>query len=61
MAAQGRAISTNYFKNTILKEEIYSKHRLCKEHEETVDHLSLGCLILARSEYLMKHDKVFAH
>ena len=33
-AAQDKAISTNNFKNKILKEEIESKCRLCKQHEE---------------------------
>jgi len=61
VAAQDQAISTNYFKNKTLKEEIYSKHRLCKGLEETIDYLNSGCRILARNEYLMKHDKVFAH
>jgi len=61
MAAQDQAVSTKYFKNKILKEEIYSKYWLCKGHEETVDHLTSGCLILAKNEYLMRHDKVFAH
>jgi hypothetical protein len=31
VAAQDRAISTNYFKRKILKEEIESRCRLCKE------------------------------
>jgi len=30
MAAQDQTISTNYFKNKILKKEIESKCRLCK-------------------------------
>jgi hypothetical protein len=30
VVAQDEAISTNYFKNKILKEEIESKWRLCK-------------------------------
>ena len=42
VAAQDQAISTNYFKNKILKQEIESKCRLCKQHEETVDHLTSG-------------------
>ena len=61
MAAQDQAISTNYFKNKILKQEIESKCRLCKQHEETIDHLTSGCPILAKNEYLMKHDKVCTH
>jgi len=61
VAAQDQAISTNYFKNTILKEEMESKCRLCKQHEETSDHLTSGCPILAKNEYLMRHDKVCTH
>jgi hypothetical protein len=56
VAAQDQAISTNYFKNKILKEETDSKCRLCKEHEETIDHLTSGFPILAKNEYLMRHD-----
>jgi len=61
VAAQDQAASTNYFKNKILKEEIESKCRLCKQHEETTDHLTSGCPILAKNEYLMRHDKVCTH
>ena len=61
VAAQDQAISTNYFKNKILKHEIESKCRLCKQHEETIDHLTSGCPILAKNEYLMGHDIVCTH
>ena len=61
VAAQDQAISTNYFKNKILKGEIESKCQLCKQHEETIDHLTSGCPILAKNEYLMRHDKVCTH
>jgi hypothetical protein len=54
-------ISTNYFKNKILKEETESKCRLCKQHEETIDHLTSGCPILVKNEYLMRHDKICTH
>jgi hypothetical protein len=40
VAAQDQSVSTNYFKNTILKEENDSKCRLRKQHEETIDHLN---------------------
>ena len=33
IASEDQAISTNYFKNKILKEEIVSKCWLCKQHE----------------------------
>jgi hypothetical protein len=61
VAAQNQAISANYFKTKILKEEVDSKCRLRKQHEETADHLTSACLILAKNEYLMRHDKVGAH
>jgi hypothetical protein len=61
LAAQDQEISTNYFKNKILKEEIGSKCRLCKQHEETTDPLTSGYAILAKKKYLMRHDKVCTH
>ena len=51
VAVQDQATGTNYFKNKILKEEIKSKCRLCKQ-QETIDYLISGCLILANNEYL---------
>jgi len=59
--AQDPAMSTNYFKSNILKEEIYSKSPLCQQHEETMDYLTAGCPILANNEYLIRHNKVGAH
>jgi hypothetical protein len=50
VAAQDQAVGTNYFKRTILKEEIEIRCRLSKEYEETVDHLTSGRLILAKNE-----------
>ena len=44
-----------------MKEEIESKCRLCKQHEETTEHLTSECPILAKNEYLTRHDKVCAH
>jgi hypothetical protein len=61
VVAQDQAFSTNYFKNTVLKEEIQSKCGLCKQREETIDHITLGYPNLAMSEYLMRHDEVSAH
>jgi len=61
VAAQDQAISTNYFKNKILKEERDSKCRLCHLHEEISYHLTSGCPFLAKNEYVMRHDKVCTH
>ena len=61
VAAQDQAISKNYCKNKILKAETESKCRLCKQNEETIDQLTSGCPILAKNEYLMRHNKVSTH
>jgi hypothetical protein len=61
VAGQDQAISTNYFKNKILKEEVDSICELCKQHEGTTDHLTSRCPILVKNEYLMRQDKVGVH
>jgi hypothetical protein len=61
VAAQDQAISTNYVKRKILKEETGSRRRLYKEYEETIDHLTSGCPILAKNEYVIRHDRVCTH
>jgi len=43
VAVSGKAISKNYLKNKILKIEIDSKFRLCKQHEETTNRLTSDC------------------
>jgi hypothetical protein len=59
--AQDKAMSTNYFKSNILKEEISGISPLCQQHEETMDYLTAGCPILANNEYLIRQNKVGAH
>jgi hypothetical protein len=61
MAAQEQANSTNYFKKNILKQEIESRCQLCKEHEESIDHLTSGCPNPANNEYIIRHNKVCTH
>jgi hypothetical protein len=61
VAAQDHAISTNYFKRKTLKEEITSRYRPCKEFEETIYHLISGCPIMAKNEYVIRHDRVCTH
>ena len=62
VAAQDQAISTNHFKNKILEEKkTEGKCRSCKQYEETIDHLTSGCPILAKNECLMRPDEVCTH
>jgi len=48
-------------KTNVLNEETDSKCQLYNEHGEAIDHLTIGCPIVANNEYLMRHDKVCAH
>jgi hypothetical protein len=62
-AAQDQAVSTNYVKRKILKGEIESrciKHvKKCKEYEKNIDHLTSGCPILAKNEYVIRHVHIY--
>jgi len=49
VVAQSKEISRECFKNKILKKEIESKCRLCKQHEENIDHLTSGCQFWQRT------------
>jgi hypothetical protein len=61
VAAQDQALSTNCFEEKILKEGFESKSQLCQKYEETFDRLTSGCPILAKSEYIIRRDKVCTH
>jgi hypothetical protein len=61
VTAQDQALSTNYFNETILKEGTENKCRPYQEYEDTTDHLTSGCPILASSECIVRHDEVCTH
>ena len=60
VVVKDQVLTTNHVKNKILKEKIDGKCQLGKQHEGTIDHLTSGCSILAKNEYLMKYNK-FVH
>lgn len=60
MAAQDQALRTNAIKAKIDKTTADSKCRLCKEKEETVDHLISACSKIAQTDYKDRHNKVAA-
>jgi hypothetical protein len=45
----------------IIRKIFENKCRLFKQHEKTIDHLTSGCHILEKNEYLMRHDKFCTH
>ena len=34
---------------------------MCSQHEETVDHILSGCEVLAKTEYITRHNKATAY
>ena len=60
VAAQDQALQTNYFSTKILDTETDNKCRLCQQFNETTDHIISACPILAKEQYIKRHDIVCA-
>jgi hypothetical protein len=60
VAAQDQALNTKYYATKILHIETDSKCRLCQQLDETIDHIISVCPILAKEQYVKRHDKVSA-
>ena len=60
VAAQDQALNTKYLVTKMLHTETDSKCRLCQQLDETIDHIISACPILAKEQYVKRHDKVSA-
>jgi hypothetical protein len=60
VATQDQALQTKYHATKILQTETDSKCRLCHKFEATVDHIMSACPILAKEQYIKRHDRVCA-
>jgi hypothetical protein len=60
VAAQDQAIQTEYYATKILNTETDSKCRLCQQFNETIDHIISACPILAKEQYIKRHERVCA-
>jgi hypothetical protein len=58
VAAQDQALQTKYYATKILNTETDSKCRLCQQFYETIDHIISACPILAKEQYIKRHDRV---
>eukprot|EP00795_Rhopilema_esculentum_P000151 gene151-9768_t len=45
----------------IIKDGTNPKWRLCHEYDETVEHITSGCPVLAKRKYLEQHDKALIY
>jgi biopolymer transport protein ExbB/TolQ len=60
VAAQDQALQTKYYATKLLNTETDSKRRLCQKFDETIDHIISACPILAKDQYIRRHDSVKA-
>jgi hypothetical protein len=60
LAAQDQALQTKCHATKILQTEKESKCRLCHQFEERVDHIMSACPILAKEQYIKRHDRACA-
>ena len=58
IAAQNNVIRTNHIKMRIDKTHQNSKYRLCRDRDETINHIISECSKLAQKEYKTRHDWV---
>jgi len=58
VAAQDQALQTKYYATKIWNTETDSKCRLCQQFDETTDDIISACPILAKEQYIKRHDRV---
>jgi len=61
IAAQDQSLPTRNYQCKILKTDTDSKCRLCHKYDETIDHIVSGCEVLAKNEYLERHNKALSY
>ena len=60
VAAQDQALQTEYYVTKILNTETDSKCRLCQQFDDTIDHIISAWPIVAKEQYVKRHDRVCA-
>ncbi|CAH3168102.1 unnamed protein product [Porites evermanni] len=61
VAAQDQAINTRNYQKVICGQQVESKCRMCSQHEETVAHIVSGYEVLAKTEYISRHNNAAAY
>lgn len=58
VAAQDQALSTRYYERKIQGKDVDIKCRMCGQYDETIDHIVAGCPVLAKKEFVERHNRV---
>jgi hypothetical protein len=57
VATQDQALHTKHYATKILNTETDSKCRLCQQFDETIDHIISARPVLAKEQYIKRHDR----
>lgn len=58
LAAQDQSLKTRNYMKYIMKKEVNPNCRYCNQEKETIDHIVSGCTLLARKDYIERHNRV---
>jgi len=58
IVTQDQALQTKYHATKILQTETDSKCRLCRQFDETIDHIMSACTIQTQEQCIKRHDRV---
>jgi len=61
VAAQDQTLQTKYYATKMLNTETGTKCRLCQQFDKTIDHIISAYPILAKEQYIKRHDKMCVH
>ena len=61
IAAQDQSLMTKQYQSEMIKNGANPKCRLCNEYSETMDHIVSGCPVLAKSEFMQRHDQAASY
>ena len=61
IAAQDQSLMTKQYQSEIIKNGANPKCRLCNEYNETIDHIVSGCPVLAKLEFMQRHDQAASY
>jgi hypothetical protein len=60
IAAHDQTLQTKCHMTKILQTETDSKCRLGQQFDETVEHITSACPMLAKEQYIKRHNRVYA-
>ena len=61
VADRDQAFNTRNYQKVICGQKVERNSKMCSQYEEIEDHIVSGCEVLAKAEYISRHDKAAAY